>query len=89
MKQQHLGDQIWYWRTKKGKRFGFVIWQANIAAKRNEKVAKYRQFTFQLRERRPGYNITIVPVVIGALGGGIKDVLRDVERVFSEHSEPE
>ena len=60
--------------------------QANIAAKRNEKVTKYRQLAFELRERRPGYNITIVHVVIG---GGMKEVLRDVERVFSEHSEPE
>ena len=63
--------------------------QANIAAKRNEKVTKYRQLAFELRERRPGYNITIVPVIIGALRGGIKEVLHDVERVFSEHSEPE
>ena len=50
--------------------------QANITAKRNEKVT-------------PGYNITIVSIVIGALGGGIKEVLRDVERVFSKHSERE
>ena len=63
--------------------------QANIAAKRNEKVTKYRQLAFELRERRPGYNITIVPVVIGALGRSVKDVLCDVERVFSEHSGPE
>ena len=63
--------------------------QANIAAKRNERVTKYRQLTCELRERRPGYNITIVPVVIGALGGSIKEMLRDMERVFSEHSEPE
>ena len=63
--------------------------QANIAAKRNEKVTKYRQFAFELGEMRPGYNITIVPVVIAAIGGGIKEVLCDVERVFSENSEPE
>ena len=63
--------------------------QANIAAKRNEKVTKYRQLAFELREKRPGYNIMIVPIVIGALGGGIKDVLHDVEIVFSEHSERE
>ena len=61
--------------------------QANIAS--NEKVTKYRQLAFKLRERRPGYNIMIVPLGIGALGGGIKEVLRDVERVFSEHSERE
>ena len=56
--------------------------QANIETKRNEKVTKHRQLAFELRKRRPGYDITIVPVVIGALGGGIKDVLRDVRRVF-------
>ena len=38
--------------------------QANISVKRNEKVTKYRQLAFELREGRPGYNITIVPVVI-------------------------
>ena len=31
----------------------------------------------------------IVPVVIGALGGGIKDVLRDEGRVFGERLERE
>ena len=63
--------------------------QANKASKRNEKVTKYRQLVFELKERGPRYNITIVSVVIGALGGGKKGMLRDVERVFSEHSEPE
>ena len=52
-------------------------------------MTKYRQLAFELRERRPGYNIMIVPIVIGTLGGGIKEVLHDVERVFSEHSERE
>ena len=56
---------------------------ANIAAKRNEKVTKYRQLAFELRERRPGYNIMIVPVVIGALSGGIKEVLHDVEKYLA------
>ena len=47
-------------------------------------MIKYRQRAFALRERRSGYDITIVPVVIGAFGGGIKPVLRDVGRIFSE-----
>ena len=63
--------------------------QANIATKRNEKATKYRQLAFELRERRPGYDITIVPVVIGALDGGIKDVLHDMGRVFGERLERE
>ena len=57
--------------------------QANIAAKRNEKVTKCRQLAFDLRERRPGYNITIFPIVIGALGGGIKEVLHGVEKYLA------
>ena len=52
-------------------------------------MAKYRQLAFELREGRPGCNIRIVSVVIGALGGGIKEVLSDVKRVFGENSEPE
>ena len=63
--------------------------QANIAAKRNAKMTKYRQLAFESRERRPGFDIAVIPVVIGALGGGMKEVLRDVERVFSERLERE
>ena len=35
-------------------------------------MTKYRQLAFEMRERRPGYEIVIFPVVIGALGGGMK-----------------
>ena len=63
--------------------------QANIAAKRNEKMTKYRQLAFELRERRPGFDIAIIPIVIGALGRGMKEVLGDVERIFSERLERE
>ena len=45
-------------------------------------MTKYRQLAFKPRERKPGYDTTVVPVVIGALGGGIKEVLRNVGRVF-------
>ena len=54
-----------------------------------EIIIKYRQLAFELRERRLGYDVTVVPIVIGALGGGIKQVLYDVERVFSECTEKE
>ena len=43
----------------------------------------------ELRERGSGFDVTIVSVVIGALGGGLKEVLRDVGRVFSECLEGE
>ena len=46
--------------------------QQNINTKRMEKLTKYRQLTFEMRERRLGYVIKVVPVIIGALGGGMK-----------------
>lgn len=52
--------------------------EINKQAKRNEKMTKYRQLAFQLRQRRPGYDISIVPIVIDSLGEGIKEVLRGV-----------
>ena len=41
--------------------------QANIAAKRNKKVTKYRQLLFELRDRGPGYDIKIVPELLALL----------------------
>ena len=58
--------------------------QANIVTKRQEKSTEYRQLAFELRERRLDYDTKIVPVVNGALGGGIKHALCDVERVSRE-----
>ena len=52
-------------------------------------MIKYLQLAFELRERRPGYDITIVPVVLCYLGGSIKEVLRNVGRVFWECLERE
>ena len=46
--------------------------QNSIGPKRTEKLAKYRQLAFETRERRPGYETHVVPVVVGSLGGGIK-----------------
>ena len=50
-------------------------------------MTKYRKIAFELRKKRPGYDIAIIPVVIGALGGGMKEVLPDVERVLSKRLE--
>ena len=47
--------------------------QNNIGAKRTEKLTKYRQLTFETRDRNSGYKIYVVPVVVGALGGGIRE----------------
>ena len=52
--------------------------QNNIGAKRTEKLKKYRQLAFKTREQRPGYEKYLVPVIVGALGGGIKALKTDL-----------
>ena len=56
--------------------------QNNIGAKRDEKMIKFRQIAFETRERRPGYEVCVVPVVVTALGGGIKALRFDFLRFF-------
>ena len=58
--------------------------EINIVEKRNEKQTKYRQLSFELRERRVGYNVVVVPLVIGALGGGVKETIQQIERIFGK-----
>ena len=58
--------------------------EINVEEKRNEKQTKYRQLAFELRERRVGYNIVVVPLVIGALGGGVKETIQQIERIFGK-----
>ena len=57
--------------------------QNNIGAKRAEKFTKYKQLAFETRERHPGYEIYVVPVVVGALGGGIKALKVDLKKIFN------
>ena len=58
--------------------------QQNIDAKRMEKLTKYRQLAFETRERRPGYVIKVVPVIIGALGGGMKMLETKLKTIFDD-----
>ena len=55
---------------------------ANITNKRTEKLTKYRQLAFETRERRPNYHVSIVPLVLGALGGGVKTLSNDISKIF-------
>ena len=56
--------------------------QNNIGSKRTEKLTKYRQLAFETREQRPGFEI---PVVVGALGGGIKALKVDLKKIFNNN----
>ena len=58
--------------------------QQNIDTKRMEKLTKYRQLAFETRERRPGYVIKVVPVITGALGGGMKMLKTELKTIFDD-----
>ena len=58
--------------------------EINVDEKRNEKQMKCRQLAFEVREKRVGYNIVVVPLVIGALGGGVKETIQQIERIFGK-----
>ena len=56
--------------------------ESNIHEKRIEKLRKYQQLAFEMRERREQYRVTVVPLVIGCLGGGIKQLIKDIKVSF-------
>ena len=47
-----------------------------------EEDRKYQQLAFEMRERREQYRVTVVPLVMGYLGGGIKQLTKDINVLF-------
>ena len=56
--------------------------QQNIETKRLERLTKYRQLVYKSWERHPEYEIMVTPLVIGALGGGIRQIMVDMGNIF-------
>ena len=56
--------------------------ESNKEKKREEKMRKYQQLCYEIRERRDGYKVKIIPVVIGCLGRGMKKMKDDVKELF-------
>ena len=59
--------------------------QNNIGTKRTETLTKYRQLVFETRKRRPGYEIYVVPIVVGALGDRIKVLKVSLKKIFNNN----
>ena len=59
----------------------------NKEKKREEKMRKYQQLCYEIRERRDGYKVKIIPVVIGCLGGGMKKMKDDVKELFKHEKD--
>ena len=56
--------------------------EMNIEKKTIEKLQKYRQIAFETREKRRGYKVRIVPLIVGCMGGGIRRVQERVGELF-------
>ena len=61
----------------------------NIEAKVKEKMDKYQQLAFETREKRAGYRVEVVPLIIGCLGGGIRRMCKNVQKVIENETEME
>lgn len=56
--------------------------EQNIEAKHREKLNKYQQLAFETREKRLGFHVEIIPLVIGCLGGGIKKLQQQIKKLI-------
>ena len=53
--------------------------ESNKDEKKGEKIRKYQQLCFKIRERREDFTIKVVPSVVGCLGGGLKRLKEDIK----------
>ena len=59
--------------------------QDNIIEKeRLEKRTNFRQLAFEIRERRTGFKVEVVPLVISIFGEDLKEMLKELENMFEK-----
>ena len=63
--------------------------EMNKEEKRTEKIRKYQQLCYEIRERREGYIVKMIPSVIGCLGGGMKQLKSHFKELFNDEKELE
>ena len=61
----------------------------NISDKHSEKLNEYQQLTFTTREKRPGYDVKILPMIIGCLGGGMQRLAEQVAKIIKDKNDVE
>ena len=47
-----------------------------------EKLTKYQQLTFDMRERHPGYMVMVILIVVGALRGRLKKTISELSKLI-------
>ena len=59
--------------------------QENIIEKeRLEKRTNFRQLAFEIRERRTGFKVEVVPLVTSIFGEDLKEMLKELENMFEK-----
>ena len=61
--------------------------EMNKEEKRTERIKKHQQLCYEIRERREGYIVKMIPSVIGCLGGGMKQLKTDLKELFDNEKE--
>ena len=61
------------------------LMESNRTKKRDDKVTKYQQLCFEIRERREGYTVEVIPMIIGCLGGGMKELRTNIKRILKNY----
>ena len=64
----------------------------NNICKPDEKIGKYNRLCFELRERREGCTVKVVPTIIERRGGGMKKLKVHIRQMFeydNNNKEPE
>ena len=54
----------------------------NKIAKRDEKIGKHNRLCFELRERREGYTVKVIPTITGCLGERMKELRESIRQIF-------
>ena len=58
--------------------------ERNIIKKTTEKLSNYRQLAFDVREKRHGYRVTVVPLIIGCCGGGVQNFSQYAKKLITD-----
>ena len=56
--------------------------EAKKEEKRDEKIRNYQQLYIELQKRR-GYMMKVIPLVIGCLGGGVSELKSSIKKILT------
>ena len=56
----------------------------NVEEKHREKLTKYQQLAYEIRERRPGFRVEVLPLVIGCMGSGADKLEKQISKLVED-----